>query len=72
MVNKDGRWQTVRKPSKEPSTNVFGFKEDEAERQKASKPHTQIEIPPKFRPAVHPPPSFATFCETRISSSINK
>ena len=34
------------------------------------KPHTQIETPPKFRPAVHPPPSFARFCETRISSSM--
>ena len=32
------------------------------------KPHTQIEMPPKLRSAVHPPPSFATFCETRISS----
>ena len=25
------------------------------------KPHTQIETPPKFQPAVHPPPSFARF-----------
>ena len=33
------------------------------------KPHTQIETPPKFRPAVHPRPSFARFCETRISSN---
>ena len=32
------------------------------------RPHTQIEMPPKFRPAVHPSPSFARFCETRISS----
>ena len=32
------------------------------------KPHMQIiEVPPKFRPAVHPPPSFARFRETRIS-----
>ena len=34
----------------------------------SEKPHTQIEMPPKFRPAVHPPPSFARFCETHISS----
>ena len=27
---------TVREPSKGPSTNVFGFKEDEVERRKAS------------------------------------
>ena len=33
------------------------------------KPHTQIETPPKFRPAVHPSPSLARFCETRISST---
>ena len=33
------------------------------------KPHMQIQMPPKFRPAVHPPPSFARFCETYISSS---
>ena len=32
------------------------------------KPHTQIETSPKFRPAVHPPPSFVRFCKTRISS----
>ena len=32
------------------------------------KPHTQIETPPKFRPAVHPLPSFARLYETRISS----
>ena len=32
------------------------------------KPHKQIKTPPKFQPTVHPPPSFARFCETRISS----
>ena len=36
------------------------------------KPHTQMKTPPKFRPAVHPAPSFARFCETRISSYLNK
>ena len=31
------RWRTVNgEPSKGPSTNVFGFKEDEVERRKAS------------------------------------
>ena len=34
------------------------------------KPHTQIETPLNFRPAVHPSPSFARFCETRISSKL--
>ena len=36
MINKDGGRSTVREPSKGPSTNVFGFKEDEVERGKAS------------------------------------
>ena len=34
----------------------------------SEKPHTQIEMPPKFRPAVQPPPSFVRFCETHIFS----
>ena len=36
MVNKDGGRSTVREPSKRPSTNVFGFKEDKVEGRKAS------------------------------------
>ena len=35
---------------------------------KGEKPHTKIEMPPKFQPAVHPPLTFARFCETPISS----
>ena len=62
MVSKDGGWQSVSKPSKGPSTNIFGFKEDEVERRKAS--YTNRDA----TKAVHPPPSFARFCETRISS----
>ena len=41
---------------------VFGFKEDEVEWRKASYANRE------FRLAVHPPPSFARFCETRISN----
>ena len=44
--------------------NVFGFKED---RWNGEKPHTQIETPLKFRPAVHLSLSFAGFCKRRIS-----
>ena len=36
------------------------------------KPHTEIQMPLKLRPTVHPTPSFARFCETRISQQRNK
>ena len=65
MVNKDGGQETVRKLSKRPSINVLVSKKTKWNGEKA---HTQIETQPKFGPAVHHPPSFARFCETRISS----
>ena len=45
----------VGEPSKGPSTctNVFGFKEDQVERQK---PHTQIETPPNISTRGAPSP----------------
>ena len=57
MVTKDGGRHTVREPSKGPSTNNFGFKEDKVEWQKATLassifiPHTQFVLDLQTRKA---------------------